>query len=189
MLRGLAHPARSRILDEMSATGPMRAADIARELGIPANQASFHLRQLAKYGLVEEAPGEARDRRDRVWQLVAEQGLFIDQKEMEALPGGPASLGVWRRQAMARAHHAVDTAYLRQRDAETTIAVTDLTLRLTKAEAGELTAELHEVLLRWAERTRGRDAARRSYLLMQILQPHPETLAPSTDAPDAAAEE
>jgi DNA-binding transcriptional ArsR family regulator len=177
VLRGLAHPARSRILDEMSATGPMRAADIARELAIPANQASFHLRQLAKYGLVEEAPGEGRDRRDRVWRLVADEGLVIHPEDLAALPGGAAAVGVWRRQALGRAHHAVDTAYLRPRDEETTTSVIDLTLRLTKEEAQQLTAELQEVLHRWIERTRGRDAERRSYLMTQILQPHPETLA------------
>ncbi len=58
VLRAIAHPVRNRILDRARArTGSLRAADIAAELGIPANQASFHLRQLAKYGLVEEDPG------------------------------------------------------------------------------------------------------------------------------------
>ena len=74
------------------------------------------------------------------------------------------------------AHHAVDTAYLRRRDEETTTSVTDLTVRLTKAEAEQLTAELQEVLRRWTGRTRGGSPGRRSYLLTQILQPHPETL-------------
>ena len=75
VLRAIAHPVRNRILDELGASGPTRAADIARELGIPANQASFHLRQLAKYGLVEEAPEEARDKRDRVWRRRRGGGL------------------------------------------------------------------------------------------------------------------
>ncbi len=95
VLRGLAHPVRSRIVDEMYATGPVRAADIARDLGIPANQASFHLRQLAKYGLVEEAPGAGRDRRDRVWQLTAQTGLSIDMADLAAVPvdGRPSTCG------------------------------------------------------------------------------------------------
>ena len=46
----------------------MRAADIGEALGIPANQASFHLRQLAKYGVIVAAPEAARDKRDRVWR-------------------------------------------------------------------------------------------------------------------------
>ena len=65
----------------------MRAADIARELGIPANQASFHLRQLAKYGLAVEAPELARDGRDRVWKAAHESGLNINTSELAAGPG------------------------------------------------------------------------------------------------------
>ena len=101
ILRAIAHPVRNRILDELAATGPMRAADLARDLGIPANQASFHLRQLAKYGLVEEAPDAARDRRDRVWRLVAERGLTIDLGDMTSEPGGQAAVDVFRQQAAA----------------------------------------------------------------------------------------
>src|SRR5690349_1574483 len=79
VLRALAHPVRNRILDELSASGPLRAADVAEDLGIPANQASFHLRSLAKYGLVEEDTEAARDRRDRVWRLTQQEGWSIDQ--------------------------------------------------------------------------------------------------------------
>src|SRR3978361_62761 len=87
VLRAIAHPVRNRILDELGATGPMRAADIAQALGIPANQASFHLRQLAKYGLVVEAPEEARDGRDRVWKVVSESGIQLELSGMDKDPG------------------------------------------------------------------------------------------------------
>ena len=70
--------------------GPLRAADVARELGIPANQASFHLRQLAKYGLVEEAPEEARDRRDRVWRRLDRLG---DERQPHRARGRPRRQG------------------------------------------------------------------------------------------------
>src|SRR6478752_2321235 len=88
VLRAIAHPVRTRVLDELQAAGPARAADIARELGIPANQASFHLRQLAKYGLVEEAPEEARDKRDRVWRLVDPSGISFRTTDVMRQPGG-----------------------------------------------------------------------------------------------------
>ena len=174
VLRAIAHPMRNRILNEMSATGPTRAADIARDLGIPANQASFHLRQLAKYGLVEEAVGEGRDKRDRVWKLVAEEGLRLDMGELEKAPGGKAAVTVFRRQASAWAHEVVDAAYSPERQEDTLQTVTSETLKLTKAEAQELSDELGEVLEKWSDRTRGRDASRRTYLLFSILQPYPE---------------
>ncbi|KQS66944.1 helix-turn-helix domain-containing protein [Modestobacter sp. Leaf380] len=181
VLRGLAHPVRSRIVDEMYATGPVRAADVARELGIPANQASFHLRQLAKYGLVEEAEGEGRDRRDRVWRLVAEHGLSISLDELEAAPGGAAAVGVFRRQSTAWGHAVVDAAHARRTDDATTVSITNVTMRLTKAEAEELAREVDAVLARWSDRTRGADdgADRRTYLVAQYLQPYPDTLSRS----------
>src|SRR3954452_18118197 len=88
VLRAIAHPVRTRILDELAASGPVRAADIARELGIPANQASFHLRQLAKYGLVEEAPEEARDKRDRSCRATTADGFTVNLSELSEAPGG-----------------------------------------------------------------------------------------------------
>src|SRR3712207_6298709 len=99
VLRAIAHPLRNRILSELDARGPLRAADIARELGIPANQASFHLRQLAKYGLVEEDPSAARDRRDRVWRAVSPEGLSVDLRKIEEAPDGKAAAAVFRRNA------------------------------------------------------------------------------------------
>ena len=110
-LRGIAHPVRSRILGEISAAGHLRAADVAEVLGIPANQASFHLRQLAKYGLIEPAPELARDGRDRVWKPVHEHGFSLQVEEMEKSPGGKSTVAVWRRQAAGAAKQAVDAAY------------------------------------------------------------------------------
>ena len=97
VLRAIAHPVRNRILTELDASGPMRAADVAVRLGIPANQASFHLRQLAKFGLVEEDPEAARDKRDRVWKPTEEAGYNVYLSEIEKTPGGKAASAVFRR--------------------------------------------------------------------------------------------
>src|SRR3954447_15327422 len=90
-LRAIAHPTRGRILDELGATGPMRAAVVGEALGIPPNQASFHLRQLAKYGLIQPAPEAARDKRDRVWRLPNERGFSLDVDDISKAPGGRAA--------------------------------------------------------------------------------------------------
>lgn len=179
MLRAIAHPVRNRVLHELSAGGSLRAADIARELGIPANQASFHLRQLAKYGLVEEDPAAARDKRDRVWKLASEEGWTANLGELESAPGGSAAVRVFRRTAAAWGHAVVDAAYAAPQGTEeekgTVRTVTEEAVRLTKDEAQELTRDLEAVVARWAEKTRGRDGAdRRTYLLFSVLQPHPD---------------
>jgi len=178
VLRAIAHPVRTRILGEIAAAGPLRAADVARELDIPANQASFHLRQLAKYGLVEEAPGEARDKRDRVWRATSEAGLAVRFTDLEAQPGGKAAVAVFRRSAGDWAHHLVDRALDGPEEPGVVRAMMNQTVRLTKEEAESLQEELLDVVNGWVERTRGRDdAERRTYVLMQVLQPLPRALA------------
>jgi predicted ArsR family transcriptional regulator len=159
----------------------MRAADLARELDIPANQASFHLRQLAKYGLVEEDPDAARDRRDRVWRPTSEHGLMLKLDELEQQPGGKAASAVFRANAAAWGRAVVDAAYAERRDADSFRSVNEGAVRLTRGEAEELAQELDAVLARWVAHTRGRDEDRRTYLYFSILQPYPETLAQEED--------
>ncbi|HQR25868.1 MAG TPA: helix-turn-helix domain-containing protein [Nocardioides sp.] len=175
VLRAIAHPVRNRVLGELEAAGPLRAADLAQLLGIPANQASFHLRQLAKYGLVEPAPELARDKRDRVWRLVAPAGLRVDLAELKKAPGGAAAVSVFRRSSGDWARAVVESAFAETREPGATYAVTDQSLRLTGEEAHELVRELDAVLRRWAGRSRdGDDGQRRTYLVLQVVQPYPE---------------
>jgi len=175
VLRAIAHPMRQRVLGELSAAGHMRAADVAEVLGIPANQASFHLRQLAKYGLVEPAPELARDGRDRVWKPVHEHGLNLHLEEMEKGPGGKAAVSVWRRHAAAAAKDAVDRAYATRKTRDNHVMISDEWFRLTKAEAKELAGELIALQERWQERTKGTGAkGRRTYHLLEVLQPAPK---------------
>jgi len=171
VLRAIAHPVRNRILDELGATGPMRAADIARELGIPANQASFHLRQLAKYGLAVEAPELARDGRDRVWKAAHESGLNINTSELALAPGGQAAVSVFRRQWTNAAHDAVNRSDASESDPETLVMVGDSALRLTRADADELARELTGLVDAWRDRGRSAGPEARTYQVLQILQP------------------
>ncbi|GHC85006.1 hypothetical protein GCM10007079_27520 [Nocardiopsis terrae] len=66
-LRGLAHPLRARILDELSVHGPATATILGNRLGESSGSTSYHLRQLARYGFVEVEPGPGQ--RDRWWRL------------------------------------------------------------------------------------------------------------------------
>ena len=175
VLRAIAHPVRTRILEELSASGPVRAADVARELGIPANQASFHLRQLAKYGLVEEAPEEARDKRDRVWKATSAQGFTVNLSQLADAPGGRAAVDVFRTTQLARLHHLVDRTFdIGRPKGSGVFATSDHAIKLTDEEAHQLRQEIDDVVESWADRTRGRAPGRRTYHLVQIIQPHPE---------------
>jgi predicted ArsR family transcriptional regulator len=67
-IRALAHPVRLDLIEALGTLGPSTAAGCGRHLGISQASCSFHLRQLAKYGFVEEAP-PGPDRRERAWRL------------------------------------------------------------------------------------------------------------------------
>jgi DNA-binding transcriptional ArsR family regulator len=174
VLRAIAHPTRGRILDELGATGPMRAADVGEALAIPPNQASFHLRQLAKYGVIVPAPEAARDKRDRVWKLAAERGFQLDVQTISAQPGGKAAVAVFQRNKAAWAHRLVDEVFAFKKQKDSFSAIVDQAMRLTKDEAAEFMGEVDEVLAKWADRTRGRSRDRRTYVFYAMVQPYPE---------------
>src|SRR5215207_7054641 len=135
----------------------MRAADLARELGLPANQMSFHLRQLAKYGLVVEAPEHARDGRDRVWRAAHEGGLSVNLQELAKQEGGKAPVAVFRRSWMGSAHDMIDRADRGHGQKDAMVAVSQTALRLTKADAKKFADELNELVEAW--RIRGQTRA------------------------------
>ena len=173
MLRGIAHPMRNRILEEMSAGGPMRAADVAERLGIPANQASFHLRQLAKYGLVEDAPELARDGRDRVWRVTFESGLSVNLDDLAVQDGGKAAVTVFRKQWTADAHAAIDRADRPERQKDAMVAVSTHAVRLTKEEAHALAKEISDLVDGWREKGKSAKSSR-TYEVLWVLQPAPD---------------
>ena len=173
MLRGIAHPMRNRILEEMSAGGPMRAADVAERLGIPANQASFHLRQLAKYGLVEDAPELARDGRDRVWRVTFESGLSVNLDDLAVQDGGKAAVTVFRKQWTADAHAAIDRADRPDRQKDAMVAVSTHAVRLTKDEARALANEISDLVDGWREKGKSATTSR-TYEVLWVLQPAPD---------------
>jgi len=82
MLRALAHPLRQRIMWELAARDHLRAADLAKITGEPANSVSFHLRSLAKAGLIDEKPEQARDGRDRVWTMSHPEGMYFPESDL-----------------------------------------------------------------------------------------------------------
>ena len=66
-LRALAHPVRIALLEELALGGALTATELGERIGESPTTCSFHLRQLAKYGFVEEAGGGRG--RARPWRL------------------------------------------------------------------------------------------------------------------------
>jgi DNA-binding transcriptional ArsR family regulator len=68
-LRALAHPVRIALLEALFIHGPMTATEVGERIGESPTTCSFHLRQLAKYGYVEEAGGGKG--RARPWRVTS----------------------------------------------------------------------------------------------------------------------
>ncbi len=68
-LRALAHPLRARLLSLLRSDGPLTATEAGRFVGESSGSCSYHLRQLHRYGLVEEAEGGKG--REKPWRATA----------------------------------------------------------------------------------------------------------------------
>jgi hypothetical protein len=78
-MRALTHPVRLALLEALELEGQLTATQAGELIGEPPNTCSFHFRQLAKYGFVEEAgpaPG-----RSRPWRLTTHRMHFTDLHE------------------------------------------------------------------------------------------------------------
>jgi len=86
LMRAMTHPARIAIIDHLQLGEPATATELARIAGLSPSATSYHLRALAKTGLIEDAPSRG-DGRERVWRS-AVRGLDIE-------PGQDSSMGDW----------------------------------------------------------------------------------------------
>ncbi|GAA4243720.1 ArsR/SmtB family transcription factor [Dactylosporangium darangshiense] len=99
-IRALAHPLRLKLRELVGREGALTAAQAARELGVSQALASHHLRQLAKYGFVEQAP--AADNRERPWRVTTtsyswEAGAGADALEQLIAQRAIGQLVDWQR--------------------------------------------------------------------------------------------
>jgi Helix-turn-helix domain len=87
----LGHPLRVALLGLLAHRATLTSTEAARELGESSGACSFHLRQLARYGHVEEVPG-ARGRA-RPWRLATAAGRAGDRPPGSGPAGGEPAGG------------------------------------------------------------------------------------------------
>jgi DNA-binding transcriptional ArsR family regulator len=73
-MRALAHPTRLALLEHLHVEGSATATQLAGVVGESPSACSYHLRALARWGLVEEAAGGRG--RNRPWRLAARSISF-----------------------------------------------------------------------------------------------------------------
>jgi predicted ArsR family transcriptional regulator len=112
VLRAYAHPVRMSLIGLLRTEGPLTATRAGELLGESSGTCSFHLRQLAKYGLVEEAAGGTG--REKPWRATAQLTAVpaaTDDPELAAAAGQV-------RATLAEMHFARLTRWLAVREEE-----------------------------------------------------------------------
>src|SRR5512132_1293034 len=112
-LAALAHPVRTALLSHLMAGGPRTASECAAVVGASPSNCSWHLRHLARFGLVERA-GASNDGRERPWRATA-TGLDFSQVEQDPQPATRAALQTLAAVQMEEAAR-LGRSYLRGED-------------------------------------------------------------------------
>ncbi|MEA5055092.1 MAG: helix-turn-helix domain-containing protein [Propionicimonas sp.] len=87
-LKAFAHPLRMALYTALTEDGPATATQLAERLGESTGQTSYHLRQLARHGFVEDDPGHSGGR-ERWWRTAS---FSIDDPAVLADPGATPSV-------------------------------------------------------------------------------------------------
>ena len=156
-LRAVAHPTRLALIGLLRREGPLTATRAGELIGESAASCSFHLRQLAKYGLVEEAGGGRG--RERPWRATA---MFTEWPTTAADPEADAATELLSAVVAERYFEGLMAWLGRRRDepAEWREAVQfgDRILYLTVDELAELGRRTSELAEPYIERTANPDA-------------------------------
>ncbi|MGW0801659.1 ArsR/SmtB family transcription factor [Nonomuraea sp. NPDC002799] len=101
-LKALGHPLRIKIYRALFVAGTATASQLADQVDEAVSLVSYHLRKLATHGIIEEAPTDRGDARERWWQPTATVISTRDEDWRDA----PERTAV---------HTAVSRVYARQR--------------------------------------------------------------------------
>ncbi|MFD9034606.1 ArsR/SmtB family transcription factor [Streptomyces sp. NPDC059567] len=148
-LRGLAHPLRIQLLRALRHYGPATASQLAERLDESSGATSYHLRQLAAHGFVEDDPtrGKGRER----WWKAAVQGTTFDESlyenpdpevrgAVEVYLHEIATIHAQELNTWLGTRHDWDQAWTGSTD------MSDFTLRLPPERLRELNARIHDLI-------------------------------------------
>lgn len=156
-LRGLAHPLRLRLLNTLREFGPATASRLADRLGESSGATSYHLRQLASYGFVEDDP-ELGKGRERWWKAV-HMGMTFDRVAdflHDPDPEIRGAMGVVLHESATR--HAQElntwlgTTHEWPREWVRSSDLSDFKMHLTPELALEMAEKVHELIESYRDR-------------------------------------
>ncbi len=183
-LRALAHPVRIALIEALILGGAMTATEAGEHIGETPTTCSFHLRQLARYGLVEEAGGgKGRARPWRVTSIGYSLSAFYDDPEAEIASN--AVLRLWRERTLGRYQTWQETKAAYPRRWREAASDNEYLLYLTVDELDQLNQELTDLLLpRYRERITDPSLRPPGAVPVELLMfSYPISLPPDTGEP------
>ncbi|HYO18544.1 MAG TPA: helix-turn-helix domain-containing protein [Dermatophilaceae bacterium] len=163
----LAHPLRSRLLDELRVSGPATATTLAAVLHTNSGATSYHLRKLADVGLVvDHDPGGKGTGRRRLWSASTEsrprdEGAGVDPDDADA----QAAIAWLARDYLNlfndRAERWLDTQDRWPADWREQVGLSDHLVQVTAGQLSALRSDLAEVLERYRRVGAGNPDAKR----------------------------
>ncbi|MEU4778707.1 helix-turn-helix domain-containing protein [Micromonospora sp. NPDC023633] len=188
-LRGYAHPLRMALIGLLRQHGPMTATQTAERLGESVPNCSFHLRQLAKYGLAERVPGA--DARERPWRATAHNTSWDDASDDPQVRAATDALSATQLALYTR--RAEEFLARRADEPVAWRAVTGFTdrpLYVTADEMARLTERIETLLAEYDDRVtdptrRPADSRKVTLVQMAVLTDPPPVAAPAGPAAEA----
>ncbi|WP_439601981.1 ArsR/SmtB family transcription factor [Devosia sp.] len=145
-LKALAHPVRLRMLGMLRIDGPATATRLAERLGLNSGATSYHLRQLAQHGFIEEAPDQP-SRRDRWWRARHESTSFFEPGATEEqFDSNVAFAQAALTEQVNVMQRAQDEFVGLPPDWQATTQISDFTMAMTVEQANALKDKLLELL-------------------------------------------
>lgn len=153
-LRALAHPLRIQMVRLLRTDGAATATSLAKRLGESTGATSYHLRQLAAYGLIEEDPEHQGHGRERWWRSAFTSTRY-DPATLEIDAETRGALEVFLHTGIAEQYRRA-TAFLSERAAwprpwREAADFSDYRLDLTPDRLKALAAELETVIARYRD--------------------------------------
>ena len=151
-MRALAHPVRIALLEALTLEGAKTATEVGELIGESPTTCSFHLRQLARYGMVEEAGGgKGRARPWRASSLGFSFASSHDEPERDVAAN--ALVHLIRERQLGRYREWIETRATYPRAWRDAAGNSEYLCYLTVEELAQLNADLGALLAdRFVER-------------------------------------
>ncbi|TQL66559.1 ArsR family transcriptional regulator [Nocardioides albertanoniae] len=147
-LKALTHPVRVRMLGLLRVDGPATATTLATRLGINSGATSYHLRQLAQHGFIEddESRGNGRER----WWKAVHQATVTGESSVPDTPEGHETLDAYLQTVVTiyaqRLQEGIERRSSLPQEWREAFGLNDRVVRVTPAQATELEAQVNELI-------------------------------------------